>query len=762
MEQIDCIMEKFERSETTFRIAYLIAFTLILSTIIIYFMGFVIYSLYPGFGFNLRTGSDIKVFDPDQAGVFLPGDRITAVNGLAVETYAKNLDASFWEGVDVGDQVSINLMREGQTQTVKWTISGFTEAEFDERFLTHWPLALSFLILSFCMFRFVDADNPLRKIIGSTLLMLALWTIIADGPGDQHLWYSGYLVRVIGWMIIPMAVHIHWLFPTPFVRVPVWVNWIGVSVIYLIGAACMAADMLNPTLVLYKTGMVMAFTVGVFLLGQHYVHQEENRSRIALVFRFGLAAIFPFLLIAIGKEFNFYLDNHANFAAISGFSVFPAGYLFAMWHRHPSHYYPRANRYLAVFVFMILIVLLSLSIVDVIENFRGGIHTLEIIGLMVVIGLISSLGFGSFESFIAKYLIDVPQEIPQVLQSYAHLLETTQDTASISSLLGGLVLPALQIRQSVLIEIQSEQVIRTLDMNGVVETQIPDLEELQNITSQHAQVLAPSRLKSMVPQKRWIRVVLPLRFDEELIGVWLLGRRDPNDLYEDHIVDALESIAQHTTFAIINHQKTVRLRSLYEDNINRHEAERASLARELHDDTLNNLALLQREFGDPNLASSLHTITATLRKIIQGLRPEMLSYGLVTALQDLADVLNERMDSPRIEVNLEGDLIALNQNTELHIFRIVQQACENAQQHSNATTVKIEGQIGENSILLKVIDNGKGFDDEKPLNLTALIRDQHFGLAGMYERANIIDAKLKVDTAPGRGTTISLDWKKRL
>ena len=138
----------------------------------------------------------------------------------------------------------------------------------------------------------------------------------------------------------------------------------------------------------------------------------------------------------------------------------------------------------------------------------------------------------------------------------------------------------------------------------------------------------------------------------------------------------------------------------------------------------------------------------------------MLSYGLVTALQDLADVLNERKETPRIEVDLEGDLIALNQNTELHIFRIVQQACENAQEHSGATTIKIEGQIGENSILLRVIDNGKGFKEDNPLDLTALIRDQHFGLAGMFERANIIDAKLKVDSAPGKGTTISLHWKK--
>jgi len=266
----------------------------------------------------------------------------------------------------------------------------------------------------------------------------------------------------------------------------------------------------------------------------------------------------------------------------------------------------------------------------------------------------------------------------------------------------------------------------------------------------------------MIPQKRWIRVVLPLCFDQELIGVWLLGRRDPNDLYEDHVVRALETIAQQTTIAIINHQNSIRLRSLYEANINRHEVERANLARELHDDTLNDLALLQREFKDPNLVSSLHSITASIRKMIQGLRPEMLSYGLVTALEDLADILNERMECPKVEVDLEGEPIALHHNTELHIFRIVQQACENAQQHADATTIKIEGEIGERSILLRVIDDGKGFEKNQHLNLTALMQEQHFGLAGMFERAKIINASLKVDSTPGNGTTITLNWSKQV
>jgi len=755
-------MKPLKLSETTYRIVYPIAFVVMVSAILIYFIGFCFYSLYPGFSFNPATGSLITVFDSDQADVFKSGDRITAIDGLAIETYQNDLTVSFWDGVSIGDQVSIRLMREGQQQTVSWTIPERTEAEFDDRFLSLWPLALGFLILSFCIFKFIDVGYPLRKIMSLTLLVMAFCVILADGPSGNHLWYSAYLVRIIGWLIIPLSIHIQWLFPTSFTSIPEWVNRIGIPFLYLLSATCLAADLVNFNLMLYQIGMVIAFTIIIFLLGQHYIHQEENRPRISLIFRFGLAALIPTLLIAMGKGFNINLDNHASFAATVGYILLPTGYLFAIWHRTPHRYYWRANRYLAVYIFMILITLLCLSIVDVIEHLQGGIDSLDFISLIVLTGLISSLGFGPFDRFIGKYLIDEPQKVPQVLQSYTHVLEATQDTASISSLMGGLILPSLQIRQSALLEIQSEQVIRVLDMTGVIDAQIPTLEEIQHLMSLKDAVLPPNKLKHMISQKRWIRVLLPLRFDQELIGVWLLGRRDPNDLYEDHIVQALESIAQQTTIAIINHQKSIRLRSLYEANINRHEAERASLARELHDDTLNNLALLQREFKDPNLVGSLYTITYSLRKIIQGLRPEMLSYGLVTALQDLADVLNERMDQPNVEVDLEGDRIALDRNTELHIFRIVQQACENAIQHSRAATIRIEGKIGTNSILLRVVDDGQGFEKESSLDLLALIKENHYGMAGMYERANIIGAKLEVNTERGKGTTISLRWVKSL
>jgi signal transduction histidine kinase len=95
---------------------------------------------------------------------------------------------------------------------------------------------------------------------------------------------------------------------------------------------------------------------------------------------------------------------------------------------------------------------------------------------------------------------------------------------------------------------------------------------------------------------------------------------------------------------------------------------------------------------------------------------------------------------------------------ELHVYRIVQQACSNALTHSHARCVTVRGHVEAGSIDLAVEDDGVGFEAEGRLDLSRLTAHKHFGLAGMFERANIVGAKLQVDSAPGSGTRIRVTW----
>ena len=72
--------------------------------------------------------------------------------------------------------------------------------------------------------------------------------------------------------------------------------------------------------------------------------------------------------------------------------------------------------------------------------------------------------------------------------------------------------------------------------------------------------------------------------------------------------------------------------------------------------------------------------------------------------------------------------------------------------------IRISGQLEAGQIELTVEDDGVGFAAGAPLDLTHLLAHNHFGLAGMYERAALIHARMELDSEPGRGTHVRLTW----
>ncbi|CAG0985977.1 partial Sensor histidine kinase LiaS, partial [Anaerolineae bacterium] len=262
----------------------------------------------------------------------------------------------------------------------------------------------------------------------------------------------------------------------------------------------------------------------------------------------------------------------------------------------------------------------------------------------------------------------------------------------------------------------------------------------------------------------WAYLILPLHVGEQVIGLWFLGQHDPDDVYARAEVNVLLALANQTAIALAHLVQSERLRIAYKADVDRMEAERTSLARELHDHVLGDLAALKVAVETSAVPSTFldiyERVTTSLRQTITELRPTMLNYGLHAALISLADALDDHAPNDLVvaldipETNVRYDV-----GLEQHLYRIVQQACENTLQHAHAHQLCLKGQLQPEHIDLTIEDDGVGFETSGQLDLAELISRRHFGLAGVYERATLIQAQLFIDSAPQRGTRVRIVWE---
>ena len=198
------------------------------------------------------------------------------------------------------------------------------------------------------------------------------------------------------------------------------------------------------------------------------------------------------------------------------------------------------------------------------------------------------------------------------------------------------------------------------------------------------------------------------------------------------------------------------------------EDERMRLARELHDETIQSvIALKQRVqlaeklIKDQNGKRSLQELEGlaeqtveNLRRLIRALRPIYLEdLGLATALDMLA---RETAQNNHLVVDFQkaGEERRLSREEELSLYRIAQEALSNVVKHSKAThaDLKISFEISE--IIMEVSDNGNGFI--VPKSPTEFAPNGHFGLMGVHERADLIGARLEIESALGKGTSLKV------
>jgi signal transduction histidine kinase len=155
-----------------------------------------------------------------------------------------------------------------------------------------------------------------------------------------------------------------------------------------------------------------------------------------------------------------------------------------------------------------------------------------------------------------------------------------------------------------------------------------------------------------------------------------------------------------------------------------------------------------------NVALSMvrHSL-AEARRSVMNLRSTALEGGGLPGA--LAETARQLVADKPIELTVQttGESRSLGTDLEENLLRFGQEAITNAVKHAQASRIQIEIAYRDGKVLVSVRDNGRGFDPQS----AELVNGAHFGLLGMRERAKQMDGQLRIQSAPGTGTEVTVE-----
>ncbi len=315
-----------------------------------------------------------------------------------------------------------------------------------------------------------------------------------------------------------------------------------------------------------------------------------------------------------------------------------------------------------------------------------------------------------------------------------------------------------------------------IDENGIIEKLNPSAEKLFGYL---AEELTGRNINKLMPEPE------RSRHDAYLADYLSSGkakildtRREVSGLKKDGSVFPMELgvsefyVDQRHFFIGTAHDITERkkaeeaLRNLSGHLETAREDERTRIAREIHDELGSLLTALKMDLSWLNKQLPLNLSLChekiavmnrylddgigSVRKIIADLRPSILDHlGLLAAIDWKLDEFREQ-NGIQCVLTIPENNIVMDENRDIAVFRIMQEALTNIALHSKATHVTLDVETGANSLIMKITDNGCG------MTKAQMHKTGKYGILGMHERARHFGGEITIDSNPGKGTTLVL------
>ena len=533
---------------------------LTLMLLIFFTLGIFLWAPYLGFYFNPTTGQVSGVFvpasDPNQPTLQVD-DVIQKIGPLTWDEYHKSGDKPFFEGVQPGNSVEIVVKRADKPVTIQWVLPGFNFVELRERLLGIWWIPYIFWLCGTFTQLFMRPKDLRWRFFVLFNYLTAIWLIV----GDLSLWRilaSSLLLHALSWLVVPFYWGFHWAFPKPLGHVPR-----PVTMLLFVSSVALALAEMFQTLPrqAYALGVLLAFGGSIVFLFAHLIWQRDYRREVQ---RLGLVLaiiLIPLLLLMSVLAYFGSLSAMAPLAFLP-LPLMPAAYFYSIYRDRLGNFELRANRAISICVFLIFLLIVDVFVSAPFLPAQVVSETALIVVLSntVCAAMVAILVFPHFQAWLERHVLGIrlPQE--KLPEAYAARILTSTTLLSLTSFLQDQVFPSFLIKQFVFLGMQTGTP-KYLLIVGVPEDIIPSGDNLSILISSQPGKYHPPENKT---SNDWVRLVLPLIVDDELLGIWLLGQHDPDDVYSRSEILVLQTLADQTAIAFSNILHIEHLQAIYQ------------------------------------------------------------------------------------------------------------------------------------------------------------------------------------------------------
>ncbi len=542
---------------------------------VFYTVPFVVLTPYPGIQFtHVSNGWLVS----DSAQELIEVDSILVQLGdLTFDEYRADRLSIPFAGYEPGDVVSPIVTADGRN--LELTIKEPTwQDRVSRTFVTLW--FFPFWAAGTAVLIFVRKRDLGWKLLIATMFLTALWSILGS-IANWHIGASRLIQGLLQWLMVPVFIHLHLIVPSPmFGRVGRGV----VRILYILAACLAVLELFQlPGRGTSLYALIAAITISFSLLllralGLWAAPSDRVAARLMLActgLAFGPGVLF---IIATGP-----LDLEIASAVLLGLSfialpVLPISYTYAIYKRHLGALEFRANRLISVYSFALIIPTIFIIILlfgeQWIESSAG--RTFYLLSVSVAFALAAPPLLSRFQRGLDRLAYGAIYDPDDILRVFARRVPSALRKEVLTDMLHKDIAPSLLIRQSAL----------CLYTDGEIDIAYRDSVDIERIprSSDEFAPLLDSAGRYRPPDldihdtHDWVRLALPLVAREKTIGIWLLGRRDPDDFYPKNDIELLQTIANQVAPVVEN----IRLYGALQEHANKLADEVDKQTAELH------------------------------------------------------------------------------------------------------------------------------------------------------------------------------------